>query len=327
MVKSVVMDKKALNVKSLKVAELPEQAKLGPNEIRIKTNFIGINRADIDAAEGRHTGLNKNGVLGFEAVGEILECGKDVTRFKEGEVVACATSPAGGALAESMVSDQKHILKMPEGVSQKKIAASVHEGMIAGYLIARAYIVQKELPILVHDVASAQGQYIARLAHFHNALVIGTIADKSEVELAQNSGCHACYSYKDPDWSSKLLKNTENYGVTCVYDGIGKDVFEQSMKALCKMGIMMMYDASSGPVENIPCNLIREKSLFVSSPSLFHYKENLNEIAISASQFFHALEVGVFEPKIAKEISLDDAPSAIAQMKQKDFQGSVIVVM
>lgn len=325
MVKSVVIDKSSFKISNLKVLDLPEQDKLSPKEVRIKNKFAGLNIVDIDAAQGAHPMLNKEGVIGFEAVGEIIECGKSVKRFKEGDYVACATSPKGGALAESMVVEEKHLLALPQAIPHKTVAASVFKGMVAHYLVTRAYIVQKQLPILIHDIASAQAQYLSRWARSYGAIVLGTIADKSAMEAAEAAGCQACFSYKDPEWSAKLLKSTENYGVACIYDSIGVDVFEQSMNALSKIGIMMMYGASSGIVENIPIKLVKEKSLFLSAPSLFDYKNELNELVISAAQLFHAIEVGILEPKIANEISIDETPKALAAMKAKDPQGSVIV--
>ena len=324
MVHSVIADLKSPDLKNIKVAELPE-APIAAGQVRIRNKHVGINRYDQIAALGAHPVLNEQGVLGFEAVGEVLEVAPDVSRLKEGDLVLSATSPIGGALAESMVISANHVMPAPSDLDPKTLATCAFKAMFAHSLVTRTYIIQEGLPIVIHDAASALGQFLCTWARGFKALVIGTVADDSEKELAEESGCHIVYNYNDPEWGKQILDKTEGYGVAAIYDSVGKAALKQSLLALGKMGILIMYDSTSGAVESIPNKILRAKSLFLTVPSLFHYKVNPNELVLSAEQVFHAIKNDVVRPKLLKEIALDAAPQAIAGIYSEYKSGSVIV--
>lgn len=74
------------NVKYETVAEpILEQ----PTDAIVKVHLAGICGSDLHPYHEREKGLDAGTVMGHEFVGEIVECGKDVRRFKAGQRVCC----------------------------------------------------------------------------------------------------------------------------------------------------------------------------------------------------------------------------------------------
>lgn len=318
------MDPNNPGIVNIKVKEIPEK-ELSANSVRVKIRYAGLNFLDLYAANGEYNRLNSDHVLGFEGVGDILEIGKGVQEFKPGERVVFATNPAGGALAESIVIDKSYLVTVPNSLTDKVVAASFAKGLTAHYLIMRTYIVQKGIPILVQAAASGVGRFICSWARSYGAIVMGTVGSDAKREVAESVGCQLVYNYTDANWDKELLKKTENYGVACVYDGVGQATFEKSLNVLGKMGLLALYGFASGPVANIPIKKLQEKSLFVSTPSLFDYKDNHTELILSAAQLFEAIEMGAVLPLIYKETTLEDVPSVMQEMQARKVIGSTIV--
>ena len=60
--------------------------------------------------------------------------------------------------------------------------------------------------------------------------MIGTVSTDEKASLAKKNGCEFTINYKQEDVHSNILKFTNNKGVNVVYDGVGKDTFNISLK-------------------------------------------------------------------------------------------------
>ena len=56
---------------------------------------------------------------------------------------------------------------------------------------------------------------------------------------------------KKKTFNEKVMEITKNKGVPVVYDGVGKDTFDESIKSLNFRGLMVSFGQSSGMVEKI----------------------------------------------------------------------------
>jgi NADPH:quinone reductase and related Zn-dependent oxidoreductases len=67
-----------------------------------------------------------------------------------------------------------------------------------------------------------------------------------------------------------------------VYDGVGKDTFDDGLAALRPRGMMVLYGAASGQVPPVdPQRLNSGGSLFLTRPTLVHYIADANRAAVA----------------------------------------------
>lgn len=105
---------------------------MGDTEVIIEIHAAALNRADLLQREGKYP--SPKGCppwMGLEVSGVVIDCGKDVTRWKKGDQV-CALL-GGGGYAEYVAVDQGMVMPIPKGLSFEE-AASLPEAYATCYL-------------------------------------------------------------------------------------------------------------------------------------------------------------------------------------------------
>ena len=105
---------------------------MGDTEVIIEIHAAALNRADLLQREGKYP--SPKGCppwMGLEVAGIVIDCGKDVTRWKVGDQV-CALL-GGGGYAEYVAVDQGMVMPIPKGLSFEE-AASLPEAYATCYL-------------------------------------------------------------------------------------------------------------------------------------------------------------------------------------------------
>ena len=86
------------------------------------------------------------------------------------------------------------------------------------------------------------------MAKILGAKVIGTTSTIEKAQIAKNNGCDHVILYNQENVYDKVMEYTENKGVECVYDGIGKSTFDISISCLKRLGTMCSFGNASGKV-------------------------------------------------------------------------------
>ena len=104
------------------------------------------------------------------------------------------------------------------------------------------------------------------------ATVFGTVSTAAKAELAAANGCHHPIVTSREDFAATVRTITKDKGVDVVYDSVGKDTFEASMRCLKTRGMLVSFGNSSGlPGAVLPSALQHAGSLFLTRPTLQDY--------------------------------------------------------
>lgn len=309
----------------LQAKDVPDR-KPNDNEILIRHTAIEVNYVDIYHRTGLYQLPGEPKIPGVSAVGIIVELGDKVEGFTVGQKVGYATSPNGGAYCKQRCIDASYVFNVPVEIDDKIAAASLVKGLTAHYLSHRTYIVRPGYAVLIHAAAGGVGQLLAQWCNSMGAFIVGTVGSDEKKQIALDSGCHAVVNSRMEDWPAQVRAATKGYGVHAVYDSIGKATFEGSISCLMPMGIMISYGSSSGPLGSIDSNLISEKSLFFTRPSLFHYKRERKELVLSALEVFTNVLDGTLRPNVYAEFPLSQAVQAHELLESRKATGSIILV-
>lgn len=307
----------------LRVSEI-QDAEPGANEVLIKQEAIGVNYHDVLYRSGRKKVDNLPNVIGFEAVGIVEALGINVKNFRVGQKVAYATAPIG-AYRKHRCVDQQYLVGVPEELNTQLVAACLFKGLMAHALLFRVYMIRQDDTILVHSAASGVGSIMAQWASSLGVKVIGTVGLEEKKEVAVRNGCIHVFNRKSDDWVKGILDLTNGKGINVIYDSIGVEVFNSSIKALSRFGFLVLFGESSGKVNTINVEDIYSKSLFFSTPSIFDYKLNKMELVLSANEIFDQMKNGLFRDQVAVTFSLDEAAKAHQLLESGKSINSVIL--
>lgn len=300
----------------------------GPGQVLVRLAAIGVNFVDIYRRQGvypvplPHTpGGEGSGVV--VALGEGVGSGSDTADVALGDRVAFAESTK--AYAEFVVVDVPHLLPVPAGVDDFTAAAIPLQGMTAHYLATSVFPLKAGHTALIHAGAGGVGLLLTQLAKARGARVITTVSTPEKAELSRAAGSdHAIY-YEE---FAKTVRNlTDDVGVDVVYDGVGKDTFDQSLASLRVRGLLALFGAVSGPVPLFDLSrLAAGGSLSIIRPSMGHYLQTVEERRWRSSELFAAIEAGTLKVRIGATYPLADAAQAHEDLAARRTTGKVLLI-
>src|SRR4030095_7711061 len=226
--------------------EQVEVGEPGPGEVRIRHSAVGLNFADTYFRLGYYPVPVPNG-MGVEASGVIEAAGEGVNGFAVGDRVTYTGSPLG-AYSTERVMPAGSLFKLPDGISHETAAASTMRGLSAAYWLLKTNPWMKAGDtILLHAAAGGVGLIAVQWAKLLGLRVIGTVSSQEKAELARAHGCDEIIFDRREDVPNRVRELTGGEGVTTVFDTVGKDTFEGSLKSLKRRGVLVGCGTASGP--------------------------------------------------------------------------------
>jgi len=294
-------------------------------QVTIKHTAVGLNFIDTYHRTGLYPVQLPAG-LGLEACATVEAVGEGVTGLKVGDRVAHGTGPVG-AYTERRNFPADKLIKVPDAIEDKTAAAMMLQGMTVEYLIHRTYPVKAGEWVLLHAAAGGVGSIASQWLNKLGAQVIGTAGSPDKLALAKEQGCHHVINYRTEDWVKRVKEITSGQGVSVVYDGVGKDVFMQSLDCLRPRGYMVTFGNASGPVpEFSPLILSQKGSLFLTRPTLMAYVATRPELELSANRVIDAITKGWVRIKVPHTYPLKDAAQAHRDLEARKTTGSIVLI-
>jgi NADPH2:quinone reductase len=238
--------------KNLKVEEMPEPV-LNDDEVNIKVHAAGVNFPDILMVEGKYQFKpNFPFAPGAEAAGEIISLGKNVTDFKVGQRVIAMTGH--GSFAEIVKAPQKKIIPLSDNVDYEvaSILPMVY-GTSAHALIQRGKLKNGET-LLVHGAAGGVGLAAVEIGKAMGARVIATASTDEKCNVAKDHGADEIINYSNGEFKETVKSMTDGKGADVIYDPVGGDVFDQSLRCISWEGRLLVIGFTSGRIPSAPAN-------------------------------------------------------------------------
>ena len=294
----------------------------GRGEVLINQTKVGLNFIDIYQRSGVYP-LDLPSSIGMEGVGVVESIGEDVENVKVGDRVGYVMGTPG-SYTESRIYPADRLIKLPDFLSDSQAAAVLLKGLTVSYLINRTFAVKKGQTVLLHAAAGGVGllacQWLSRLG----VEVIGTVSTDEKAERASAHGCNHTVNYSSEDFSEKVDEITEGKGVPVVYDGVGADTFEGSLKCLAPFGVLASFGAASGAPPELKIADLAKKSLYVTRPGLGPHTATPQLTEEIATPLFDAIRNGISIP-IYQKYSLKDAADAHQDLQSRKTTGSAIL--
>jgi NADPH2:quinone reductase len=294
----------------------------GPGQILVRVAAAGINFIETYQRQGLYT-MSFPFTPGAEASGVVAAVGEGVADFAEGDRVATAEGTA--TYAEYALIDADKALPIPEGVDLLTAAALPLQGMTAHYLVNSTFRVEPGQTVLLHAGAGGVGLLMIQLLKAKGARVITTVSNDAKAELASGAGADHVIRYDG--FPEQVRELTGGAGVDVVYDGVGRDTFDGSLKSLRIRGMLVLFGAASGPVPPVdPQRLNAGGSLFLTRPTLAHHLLNAAERRWRSSEVFGAVADGSLNVRIGAQFPLWEAAAAHTALEGRATTGKVLLV-
>jgi NADPH2:quinone reductase len=296
----------------------------GAGEVLVEVAAAGVNFADIYLREGVG-GYHREPpfALGSEGAGTITAVGEGVTGLSVGDHVAWVSAP--DSYAEQVVMPASQAVPVPAGVSLRVAAAVMLQGLTAHYLVSSTYPVRNGDLAVVHAAAGGVGLLLTQMVKSRGGIVVATTSGGPKAALARAAGADYVTGYGE--FRAAVDQATGGVGAHVVYDGVGKDTFDDSLAALRARGTMVLYGAASGQVPPIDLQRLNwGGSLFATRPTLRHYIATVEELRWRSGEVFALVASGELDVRIGGTYPLADAARAQEDLAARRTTGKLLLI-
>ena len=330
-VKSVLCRQINDDIGTVELAEL-DLPSPGPGEICVRLKACAVNFPDLLMIQGKyqfHPPLPF--APGTEAAGEVEAIGAGVSGYAEGDSVI--VSMRFGGFSEAIIVSESEVKKMPENMTYAQ-AASYQTAYLTAYVaLFRRGNLQSGETLLVHGATGGVGMAAVDLGQYFGARVIATGGSDKKLEVVKSRGTVETINYTLADGSlggfkDKVKSLTQGKGADVIYDPVGGDVFDESIRCINWGGRILTIGFTSGRWPLAPVNLILIKQISVIGVRAGEYgrqdpvrgKENTDEV--------HRLaEEGLISPHVSHALPLERAIDAMRLLEKREVIGKAVVTM
>ena len=302
----------------------------GPGQALVRNRATGVNYIDLHHRNGRYPLPPLPVTLGMEGAGTVEAVGAGVGLVKPGDRVCYIMGGHGDTprtYAEHALVAADRLILLPDEIDFETAAAMTLKGLTAQYLLRGAYPVKAGETVLIHAAAGGVGLIACQWARHLGARVIGTVGSEAKAALAAEHGCHHVIRYDREDVAARVRALTGGEGVPVVFDAVGKDTLEGSLKSLKIRGMLVSYGTASGPTP--PFDLFRFNalgSLFFTSAGLAWYTRDRGELLARAAEVIDVVARGVVKIPIRQRWPLAEAAEAHRALESRGTAGMTVLL-
>jgi NADPH2:quinone reductase len=208
-----------------------------PKGVVIRVEAVSIEGGDtLNRLRGALTA--RPHIVGYQAAGEIIEVGSDVTHLKIGQKVT--TVNGDGSHAALRAVPARNAWLVPEGCDIEIAAAiPVPFGTAHDCLFEFGHLKAGET-VLVQAGASGVGVAAIQLAKRAGARVLATASSDERLEKLKPLGLDHGINYAKHDVVESVMRLTDNKGVNLVVDPVGGSTLQGSILSLAYRGRVSM---------------------------------------------------------------------------------------
>ncbi len=292
------------------------------HEILVETAAVGVNFIELYQRGGVYP-VPFPFIPGQEAAGTVIAVGEGVLGIEPGDrVVTCG---ATRSYAERFAVSASEAARVPAGIELETAAALALQGCTAHYLATSAAHPRAGDTVLVHAGAGGVGLLLTQLLVANGVRVLTTASTEEKRRLSREAGAAEAMGYED--FAERARELTGGEGVGVVYDGVGKDTFDASLRSLRVRGEMVLFGGSSGQVPLFDLQRLNAGgSLSVTRPSLPHFMRTPEEREARYRDLFAAVGAGRLRVRIGDRFPLEAAADAHRALAGRGTTGKVLLV-
>jgi NADPH2:quinone reductase len=260
---------------------------------------------------------------GMEIAGEVIDGPNDGGGFAPGDPVVAGTRLGG--FAEIVAVDAAAVRRKPAHLSFAE-AASVGTAYLTAYVaLVRLGAAQPGEWVLVHGATGGVGLAAVDLAKALGCRVVATSRSMAKLQTVMEE--YAPDAIVPAPGFRDAVKDLTGGGADVIYDPVGGDVFDESVRCIAFGGRLLVVGFTSGRIATVSTNMPLIKGFSVVGVRAGEYgrqfpdkgRENMDAI-------WRLAEEKKIRPRVHAEYALADWRSAFDTMANSEMVGKVVLV-
>ena len=259
----------------------------------------------------------------MEGAGEIEALGAGVQGVAVGDHVVVASRY--GMMAERVNVSAAALRPKASAMSWAEAASYPAAWLTAYVSLVRRGALQAGETLLVHGAAGGVGMAAVDLGFLMGATVIATAGSQAKLDVLTSRGAHHVINTTN-GFRDEVKQLTHGRGVDVVYDPVGGDVFDESVRCMAFDGRLLVIGFTSGRIPSVSVNMPLIKGFSVIGVRAGEYgrqfPEKGRENVAAVERLAHE---GKIKPHVGLSVGLDDAVSAFRALSERRVIGKAVV--
>ncbi|OGA96891.1 MAG: hypothetical protein A3G27_08160 [Betaproteobacteria bacterium RIFCSPLOWO2_12_FULL_66_14] len=303
-----------------------ESPPCGPRQVRFRTTVATLGFMDVLMVRGLYQHKPSLPYIpGSVSAGVVTEVGAEVKAIRVGQRVSA--SAMSGAFAEERVADEEVLLVTPDDMDDEQ-ATSLRLTFTPSYLalVVRARLQAAET--LVVTGATGGISYSAmQLGRHLGARVIGAVGSDAKVAYLRQQGFAEAINYSRESFKDRVNALTEGRGADVIFEVIGGEIFEQSLRCINAGGRVLVLGFASGRIGQVPANLPLLKNAAVMGSFLGGWKKHDPQgIAAMTREIVRILSESGMRTPIARTFKMAEGAQAMKALLSRTVSGKIMLV-
>jgi NADPH2:quinone reductase len=302
-----------------------ETPKPGPGEVLIKVRAAAVNFPDLLQTRGEYQHKPPLPFIpGLELAGEIAAVGEGVDRWKVGDAVVGGARIGG--FSDYALTSALALRPKPARLSFAE-AAAYGAAYLTAYvsLVRRAEIEPGEW-LLVHGAAGGVGLAAVDLGKLLGAKVIAASASDDKLAVVEKEYAPDAVVNVTDGFRERVKELTGGRGADVIYDPVGGDVFDESVRCIAFNGRLLIVGFTSGRIPTVSVNMPLIKGFSVMGVRAGEYGRQFPERGReNAKAVWDLANEGKIRPRVHAELPLDAWREAFDLLADRKVIGKAII--
>ena len=298
----------------------------GPGQVLVRVRAASVNFPDLLMTRGEYQFKPPVPFTpGLDLAGEVAALGEGVDGFSIGDAVVGGARL--GAFADYAVVSVEALKPKPDRLSFAQGAAYGAAYLTAYVALVRRARIEPGDWVLVHGAAGGVGLAAVDLAKALGARVIA--ASASDDKLAAIQGLYAPDAVVNVTggFREQVKAITGGRGADIIYDPVGGDIFDESIRCIAFDGRLLVIGFTSGRIPTVSVNMPLIKGFSVMGVRAGEYGRQFPEKGReNAEAVWRMADEGVITPHVHAQLPLERWREAFELLAGRKVVGKAVIV-
>jgi NADPH:quinone reductase-like Zn-dependent oxidoreductase len=301
----------------------------GSGQVVVAVRASGTNRGELirgaDLRSGSATA--KPARAGTEFAGEIAGLGDGASGWKQGDRVM---GRAAGSYAEYVVTPERALMRIPEGMSWAEAAAIPNVFVTAhDALVTNAAVAPGEAVVVTAGSSGVGTAAIQIARHLGATPVLATTRSPAKAAALRALGAHDVVDTREAGWVDAVMRATAGRGVDVIIDHVGGPMLADNIRVLALKGRLVSVGRNAGRVGDCDLDEVARKRASIIGVT---FRTRTPEESLACSERFavHLLEAfakGTLKPVLDRTFPFERLADAHAYMLSDAQVGKIVLTI
>ena len=297
----------------------------GPGEALVRVRAASVNFPDLLMTRGEYQFKPPLPFTpGLDIAGEVAALGPGVTNLNIGDAVVGGARLGG--FADYAVLSAEALKPKPARLSFAEAAAYGAAYLTAYVALVRRARVEPGEWVLVHGAAGGVGLAAVDLAKALGARVIAASASDDKLATVRALYAPDAIVNVTEGFREQVKAITGGRGADVIYDPVGGDVFDESVRCIAFDGRLLVIGFTSGRIPTVSVNMPLIKGFSVMGVRAGEYGRQLPEKGRqNAEAIWKMADEGVIRPHVHAELPLERWREAFELLAGRKVVGKAVI--